>query len=259
VRNRSDPDRTVIPLVFLHGFTGAPESFEAVRGRLTKRAVVLAPPLLGHAGGPQSGQSFGGEVDRLTHLIEKDCPAPPVIVGYSMGARLALGIAAQQASLAQALLLISVNPGLTSAEERAQRVAADEEHAQFLEQQGTRAFIEQRWQAQALFASQRKLDPGLLATQTQQREQHSATGLAGCLRTLGLGVMPSFWDTLPTVADRVPLTLLTGALDEKFDELAARACTMTPKINWLSIPNAGHNLLLEAPEIVAHLIDRSLS
>lgn len=245
-------------IVFLHGFTGVPGNFNAISRGLSEPKLVLAPALLGHLDGPQYGESFASEVARLAQLIAQRATSPAVLVGYSLGARLALGIATHSPALVRALILISVNPGLRTASERAARVASDEELARFVEQHGTQAFVAQRWETQPLFRSQRSLPDAVLNEQRQQRHQHEAAGLAHCLRVLGLGMMPNYWDELAHVANQVPTTLLTGTSDEKFHALAAEICECSPKIAWLSAPDVGHNLLLEAPELVLRIVQHVL-
>jgi 2-succinyl-6-hydroxy-2,4-cyclohexadiene-1-carboxylate synthase len=248
----------VTPIVFLHGFTGVPETFEPISATLAAPTISLAPALLGHRGGPTRGESFAAEVHRLAAWLDREAHTPAILVGYSLGARLAVALAHERPAACRALILIGVNPGLRLAAERTARVASDEELASFLEQHGTAAFLAQRWEPQPLFASQRRLPSTVLATQSAQRMRHDAFGLANCLRVLGLGVMPSYWDFLPRLADQVPITLLTGTLDEKFHTLANEICALNPKIAWLSAPNVGHNLLLEAPELVAQMVQHSL-
>jgi 2-succinyl-6-hydroxy-2,4-cyclohexadiene-1-carboxylate synthase len=204
------------------------------------------------------GESFTKEVERLAAWLGRETSAPALLVGYSLGARLALGLALLRPDAVRSLILISVNPGLREPEERAARLASDEQLAEFLELHGTAAFIAQHWEKQRLFASQQNLPASVLATQAAQRVRHDRHGLAHCLRVLGLGAMPSYWDNLPRLAERVPTTLLTGTLDEKFHALAAEACALSSRIAWLSTPNVGHNLLLEAPELVAGLVQRAL-
>ncbi|HTM45801.1 MAG TPA: alpha/beta fold hydrolase, partial [Polyangiaceae bacterium] len=165
-------------IAFLHGFTGSPQSFDAARSSLPFECRVCSPALLGHAGGPVSGATFDQEMQRLRAVIRSECPEPAVLIGYSLGARLALGIAAADPHGIAALVLISVNPGLQSAEERKARAASDEEHAAFLEAHGTAAFIEQRWAKQPLFASQHRLSANLLTAQNEQRMRHEPRGLA---------------------------------------------------------------------------------
>lgn len=245
------------PLVFFHGFTGAPSSFDRVRAELQRPLATLAPALAGHWGGPPV-DTFEGEVTRLARLIREGCESPPVLIGYSLGARLALAVAATQQVDVAALVLVSVNPGLMSEADRAARRAADERHADFLEQHGTRAFIDQVWAKQPLFASQARLPTGLLTAQATHRRRHEASGLASCLRALGLANMPSYWEALPALAQRVPLTLVTGALDEKFCELSRQVVDRCPQSSWLNIADVGHNPLLEAPAPVAEAIARHL-
>jgi 2-succinyl-6-hydroxy-2,4-cyclohexadiene-1-carboxylate synthase len=247
----------VTPIVFLHGFTGVPENFEPISATLEVPKTILAPALLGHRGGPSRGESFVEEVQRLASWLDREATAPAIVVGYSLGARLALALAQERPAAFRAMILISVNPGLRLEADRAARIASDEELAGYLERQGTAAFLAQHWERQPLFASQQNLPSAVLATQQMQRMRHDPYGLANCLRVLGLGAMPSYWDFLPQLADQVPITLLTGTLDEKFQSLASEICTTSRKIAWLSAPNVGHNLLLEAPELVARLVQHS--
>jgi 2-succinyl-6-hydroxy-2,4-cyclohexadiene-1-carboxylate synthase len=93
----------------------------------------------------------------------------------------------------------------------------------------------------------------------------SAEGLARSLRTVGLGRMASYWSSLAAI-DR-PVHLMAGALDDKFRALAERAAATLPRAQVTPqgsssiasqlvhrvtvVPGAGHNLLLEAPAVVA--------
>lgn len=203
-------------------------------------------------------ESFAKEIERLAAWLGRETTAPAVVIGYSLGARLALGLALQRPEAVRSLILISVNPGLRDPAERAARLAIDEQLAEYLERHGTAAFVAQHWEKQPLFASQQALPASVLATQAAQRVRHDPHGLAKCLRTLGLGAMPSYWDNLPQLADRVPTTLLTGTLDEKFHALASEVCAHSSKIAWLSAPDVGHNLVLEAPDLVGGLVQRAL-
>lgn len=246
------------PIVFLHGFTGVPETFEPIYRGLSDPKVVLAPALLGHRGGPMRGESFPKEIERLAAWLDREAPSPVVLIGYSLGARLALSLSLQRPDSVRTLILISVNPGLRDPAERAARLASDEQLAEFLERHGTAAFIAQHWEKQPLFASQQTLPTLVLATQAAQRVRHDPHGLANCLRVLGLGAMPSYWDDLAQLAEQVPTTLLTGTADEKFHALAAQICERSPKIAWLSAPDVGHNLLLEVPELVLRIVQHAL-
>src|SRR5512147_2947001 len=101
-------------LVLLHGFAGGPWSFDEVLNNSAPRET-LCPTLSYHdpeACLPSTRWGFGDEVARLTALIRSSTLAPVDLVGYSMGGRLALGIAATQRDLVRRLILISSRRGL---------------------------------------------------------------------------------------------------------------------------------------------------
>ena len=80
-----------------------------------------------------------------------------------------------------------------------------------------------------------------------RRRSHSAAGLAGALRCLGLGVQPSLWAVLPQLL--IPTLLITGARDSKFTALAHKMAAELPMGWHVTVPNAGHAVHLEAPQL----------
>jgi 2-succinyl-6-hydroxy-2,4-cyclohexadiene-1-carboxylate synthase len=245
-------------LVLLHGFTGAPASFDELSQTLRRRwprLRVLGPSLLGHGATPEgAARSFEQEVDRLASVIRCAGFSGAHLCGYSLGARLALGLLARHACLFAGATLIGVHPGLTSEAERAGRVGSDERWCQLLEREGTPGFL-RAWQAQPLFGTQARLSPAELARQAQIRLAHSASGLQQSLRVLGLGQMPDLRGTLHVQPLR--LQLLVGALDAKFCTIAQRLAATAPLALEI-VAGAGHNLLLEAPERVSRVLTRAL-
>jgi 2-succinyl-6-hydroxy-2,4-cyclohexadiene-1-carboxylate synthase len=232
------------PLVLLHGFTGGAASFDAVLARLPGRQA-LRPALLGHGASAVGVVTFLGEVDRLAALMP---PEPAHLAGYSLGARLALGLALRHPQRVAQLTLIGVNPGLTDDTERAARRRADAALCELLDTRGLDAFLEE-WEAQPLFASQAELEPALRAQRLAQRRAHAPRELARCLRITGLSEMPDYWPELPQLT--APLTLLAGELDAKFSAIARAAQSRVPGSRLVIAPGAGHDLLLERPDLVA--------
>jgi 2-succinyl-6-hydroxy-2,4-cyclohexadiene-1-carboxylate synthase len=238
------------PLLLLHGFTGAPASWDGVRAQLPDRFDAFCPALAGHAGQRFDGiTSFDDELARLLALLGTERRWE--LAGYSLGARLGLGLLARAPERFRRATLIGVHPGLDDEADRAERRSADARWARVLREQGLGAFVE-RWTAQPLFASQGRLPAELLAEQRARRSAQDAEGLALALERFGLGAMPSYWQGLPAL--RTPLTLAAGELDVKFVDLARRAARELPQGRLLLAPGAGHNLLLERPELVAQAI-----
>jgi len=70
----------------------------------------------------------------------------------------------------------------------------------------------------------------------------------------GLGEMPNYWPKLAEL--RVPVTLLAGALDSKFTALSERMAEQLPRAALELVPDAGHDLLLERPQLMTEVIRR---
>jgi 2-succinyl-6-hydroxy-2,4-cyclohexadiene-1-carboxylate synthase len=241
----------------LHGFTGAPSSFDTVVERLTPGHSTLRPALVGHDGtdGDPRIQSFDDQLDVIASKVADWTPSPAFLVGYSLGARVSLGLLVRHPALFAGAALIGVHPGLDDSHERAARRVVDDRWCELLDTGGIAAFTEV-WSAQPLFSTQRALDPALLEKQQRTRLSHSARGLSASLRVLGLGVMPSYGNLLQDI--HRPVHLLVGEEDRKFVALSDTLLGALPRGRLHRIRRAGHNLLLEAPAEVASIIRKEI-
>ncbi|HEX6276794.1 MAG TPA: alpha/beta fold hydrolase [Polyangiaceae bacterium] len=236
-----------LPLVLFHGFTGSPASFDDVLTRLPTQSA-LRPSLLGHGVDDDRVRTFDDEVDRLAATLGR---APAHLCGYSLGARLALGIAVRHPARVARLTLIGVHPGLRTETERDERRRADRRWLELLEGCGIAAFVD-AWSAQPLFATQRQVPEAARERRKRERLSHDPRGLARSLRVTGLAEMPDFRAHLGKV--RIPVTLLTGELDAKFSALADELVRLFPDARRTSVPGAGHDLLLERPDLVGPVL-----
>lgn len=168
-----------------------------------------------------------------------------VIVGYSLGARIALGLVA--AGLARRAVLISVNPGISDAERPARR-AQDAAWAALARTQGIAAFVD-AWEAQPLFATQARAPEAERAARRARRLSLDPEQVARSLEVMGLAEMPELH---AAVDDRV--RLIAGADDPKFVAIA-RALPAPLEL----VPDAGHDPTLENPAGLAAAIARALS
>jgi len=240
------------PIVMLHGFTGAPESWAAVREalppRLRRRTVAL--PLGGHAPEvvDEPRGDFAGEVARLQARIGELATAgdgPVHLAGYSMGARLALHVAIAAPAHVRALTLVGAHPGIESADERAARREDDRRWVRLLVEEGIDAFA-RAWEQQPLFAA----TPG--SPTARIRRAHDPRALARALARLGTGEMEPTWEALPRL--HLPVALVVGQRDLKFCALAERARALLPSARLEVVAGCGHQLLAEAPDAVAAAI-----
>jgi 2-succinyl-6-hydroxy-2,4-cyclohexadiene-1-carboxylate synthase len=240
--------------LLLHGFTGSPQSWNGVVSDAEIDQMPLTPTLAGHGLDWQSRglQTFESEVARLVSLASS-AGQPRLLCGYSMGARVALGLLVRQPRLFDAALLIGVHPGLTDEAARAERREVDARRARLLRESGLEAFVA-AWEELPLFASQRFLSRKPLADQRDIRLGHDAEGLARSLEVLGLAEMPNYRAAMAMLG--VPITLMTGSLDAKFSRIASTLEKESAHIDAEVVEGVGHNVVLEAPAAVTAAMKR---
>jgi len=119
---------------------------------------------------------------------------------------------------------------------------------------GLDAFVP-HWESLPLFASQRELPRETLEWQREIRFDHDPEGLARSLEVLGLAEMPDLRSSIGTLG--LPLTLVAGSEDAKFERLAHTLAEEHPHVNVEIIDGVGHNVVLEAPHAIAALLERT--
>ena len=241
------------PLVLLHGFTGAPSVWDRVLDRGPAGREVERPWMIGHGPEPvTSPTTWEEEIARLASRIEGRFGGASVdVVGYSMGARLAVGLVVARPELVASTTWIGGSPGIADPEERRARRRLDEERARGLEREGLDAFVDD-WGRLELFATQMELPPGLREEHDRRRRAHRAAGLAHALRVVGTGSMPDLWARLPDV--RCPVDLVAGERDPRFVALARRMARELPEARVHVVAGSGHDVVLEAPGPLASIL-----
>ncbi len=236
------------PLLVLHGFTGHHGSMQGVAGGLRDAYRVLRPDLIGHGVSPAPAEvehyTMRACVDQLVDVLDRRELGAAHVLGYSMGGRAALALAAWHPERVRSLVLVGASAGLEEASEREARRRADEALADRIERDGVPAFVD-AWMALPLFASQARLGAEALAAARAQRLDNRAHGLAGSLRGMGTGAQPPLHAALPSLA--VPVLLAHGAEDAKFAAIAEALATRLPDARVVGVPDAGHACHLEAP------------
>ncbi len=220
--------------VLLHGFAGDPASWDDVA--LDAERIALP----GHLGGGPVERDWAANLSAIAARIGR-CD---VVVGYSLGARVAIGLVA--GGQVPRGVLISGNPGIADAE-RAARRAGDAVWAKLARDRGIAAFID-AWQAQPLFATQARAPAERLAARRARRLALDPEQLAHSLEAMGLAEMP---DYRAAVDDR--FALLVGADDAKYVAIARRLAAPVELI-----PDCGHDPLLEQPGALAAAVARAL-
>ncbi len=236
--------------MLLHGFTGSTASWGKLLQEFVNNSLhVIAIDMLGHGNSdaPADPERYSMEhcqADILAVLQQLAVePGEAILLGYSMGGRIALYSAYSR--YFRALILESASPGLAKPQEREERRRSDSALAARIEREGVEAFVNY-WEQIPLFASQRGLSEGQWQAQRRQRLNNRSQGLANSLRGVGTGEQPPLQSQLTNLD--IPVLLLAGERDSKFCQIARDMAAKLPQSQLQIIPDAGHTIHLEQPE-----------
>ncbi|MFN8380132.1 MAG: 2-succinyl-6-hydroxy-2,4-cyclohexadiene-1-carboxylate synthase [Anaerolineae bacterium] len=236
------------PLVLLHGLTGRAASWREHFDPLAHHFRVIAFDQLGHGlssipADPARYRIEEAAADVIAVLQKADA-LPAAMLGYSMGGRLALYAALTYPHAFSALILEGASPGIRDDIARATREKKDGTLADGILEYGVQAFVDE-WEQLPMFATQRAMAPERQALQREIRLANDRIGLANSLRGMGVGTQPSLWDRLHELT--IPMLLITGSDDVKFNAIADEMMTLLPNARHKVISGASHTVHLERP------------
>ncbi len=125
--------------------------------------------------------SMDQQVEDLEELFTELSLDQFILVGYSMGGRVALAYTVRHSKRVSSLILESSSPGLKTKVEREERQVADRQLAERILTDGLPAFID-FWGNIPLFASQKTLSEEKQLAVRNERLSQSEIGLANSLR-----------------------------------------------------------------------------
>ncbi len=231
--------------LLLHGFTHTGASWDPVRGALDDGRHVIAPDIRGHG---SAAERQPVELGAVLDDLSRAAPECFVLAGYSMGGRLALHLALAHPDRVERLVLIGASPGIANRAEREARRVADERLAEEIEQLAIESFA-QRWAEAPVLGG---VSEEVARRAHEDRLRNTPAGLARALRGLGTGALPSLWDRLSEL--RMPVILITGERDAKFQDIARQMGGVLPDARLFVAAGAGHAVHLEDPALVARAI-----
>ena len=215
----------------LHGNSGLPDDLLPLlhaTGR-SFRAWHLWQWLAEH----QDAASFDGIAAALREAADE---SPRMLIGYSLGARLALHALTQQPGAWDAAILISAHPGLRNETERAARLAHDEAWAARFRRDPWPEVMRD-WNEQPVLAG------GAVPPHSAESWRRE---VAQGFEVWSLGRQEDLRPLLPRVS--CPVLWLTGERDAKFTALAAECCALLPNAEHVIVPGAGHRVHVDRPD-----------
>jgi 2-succinyl-6-hydroxy-2,4-cyclohexadiene-1-carboxylate synthase len=240
-----------VRVVWLHGLFGHGADFEPVQAALSSVFEHLNIPLPGHdSPGLRAGVEGGFEEasSRVVEAIGRWTSEPVWLVGYSMGARVAMHVALSEPSPVKGLVLIGGHPGLTSVAQREERLALDHERASRLESEGLAAFL-QAWYELPLFGSLR--DRSDFHARLESRLCRDPDAVSCTLRRLSTGHQADLRPLLSSLS--LPIHWVYGAEDSRY---AAIYNALGDHPHWRrhAVPEAAHSVHIEQPTRVAEIL-----
>jgi 2-succinyl-6-hydroxy-2,4-cyclohexadiene-1-carboxylate synthase len=232
---------TTPTFVFLHGFLGDGKEWHQVTDQL-RDYHCLTIDMGGH-GGSAYRECFGFEsaceMIQDTIVQRVGTTAPVILVGYSLGARIAMfGLAKK---MWQGIHLVGViseggNFGLKDEKQRKRRLVSDKDWAKRFSLEPIVQVLND-WYQQPIFS-------GLNHEQRQSLVTLRSDNLGVCcaemLIATSLGKQPYILDDL--LQQSLPIHYICGAQDVKFSQLAE-----TSGLPYTQVAQAGHNVHREQP------------
>lgn len=235
-----------MPYVLLHGFAQSAHTWDGVAELLAEDYQVIALDLIGHGQSDRPvdphAYSLASQAAALDALLNHCGFSQVVLVGYSMGGRLAATYAVDYPARIERLILESAGLGPQDEAEREAMRDRDKALVERLHTNTLEDFFDY-WESLPLFETQRSLPAEVRERIRNERLQNDTESLALTVQESGQHAMSDLLNRLSNM--RFPIQYIAGAQDEKYAAIAKQLEGVVAKTTIL---NAGHNTHLESPE-----------
>jgi 2-succinyl-6-hydroxy-2,4-cyclohexadiene-1-carboxylate synthase len=187
---------------------------------------------------PSFTDALNAEVSAQSHPAQSR-----MLMGYSMGGRLALHALLDRLSPWRAAVIISAHPGLESEKERTDRRVSDQSWAARVVTWEWNDFLN-AWNAQPVLAGTSMRDAS-----ADSRLAHQRRAIAQSFIDWSLGAQEPLGERLGEI--RIPVLWVVGERDPKFIALAERAMKNLPCGRLVVMPGAGHRVPWEATDALS--------
>ncbi|MFM2590420.1 2-succinyl-6-hydroxy-2,4-cyclohexadiene-1-carboxylate synthase [Vibrio sp. TBV020] len=248
--NLLQTDRPVV--VYLHGLLGNGEDWQLTRSKLSDYASITID-LPGHGmSALQSCFNFRDCCDQISDtLLTQVTPEQPIVlVGYSMGGRIAMsGIANRffPSLNIQLLIVEGGNFGLLDETAKQTRWQNDIRWAERFRNEPIEQVLAD-WYQQAVFSS---LNHEQRQKLILKRSANLGTSVANMLEATSLSKQDYLLELLK--CSGIPTHYICGEKDNKFSQLAEQS-----GLSFSQVAQAGHNVHIEQPEAFAEIVRTQL-
>ena len=245
------------PFVILHGLYGASDNWLSIARKLEERFTVYVPDLRNHGHSPHTtSHSYEEMVDDLhlffvDHHIEK-----AIVLGHSMGGKVAMMFAAEYPELVKSLLIADIAPKSYNLLERPYKTVLQHELILGLMEELNLVAVSSRKEIDH-FLSEKLNDSTLRQFLIKNIHRNKADYfewkinvpvLKQALLGITTGVSSAWFDDRRPILG-YPVTFIRGLNSDYIsDEDIPMIKRIYPEAKIIDIPNAGHWLHAEQPE-----------
>ena len=237
------------PMVLLHGFLGSSDDWKDLVRELDNDFYLVVIDLPGHGKSPalpkQDFFRFAGALEQTVTGLGLE---QFVLMGYSLGGRLAMAYAKEFSCRLKALLLEGSHPGLPEKSEKEMRLAADQRWADRFKNEAVASVLKD-WYQQAVFADLTDIQRHKLI---EVRSSQTGASLADVMMAFSLGRQPDFRCSLRDTG--CPVHYFYGERDSKFAGLGRSLKEQGCLTSLQCIAGSGHNIHREKPAELANSI-----
>lgn len=238
------------PLVCFHGFSESGSTWDGIKVQ-GYRLIRIDSMGHGRSARPMELQPYEllqmlSDLHKVIYAVAGERYA---LMGYSMGARLALLYALEYPHEVTHLILESGSVGIEDEGGRQDRYVADQALAERIRAHDITWFSE-TWAKLEIFRTQQGLPTKVQQQIRGRRLLNSPHALAFTLEGSGQGTMPYVGHRLSELT--MPICYISGELDAKYTAIGAKYFGDVHRI----VPQVGHNVHVEAPEAYRQILER---
>lgn len=240
-------------IVALHGFLGLPSDWDSVFTEdFTAEFPVEAVDLWPSTRELYSTNGFA-DWSRAFLSQEETRSQKPILLGYSMGGRLAMHAALRAPEKWAGAVFVSAHPGLASFEERVARTLNDQKWAQrFLKEPWDDVIRD--WNSQAVLQPPGpELAPEAIPLKPRLESEFDRQALALAMQFWSLGNQTDLRERLRGLP--IPILFVTGELDTKFTSLI-RDLKLPEHHRHEVVARAGHRVPWDQPQAFREVVRR---
>ncbi len=228
-----------LALYAIHGFLGAPSDWDVLTPFVFTLNIIAKD--IFKVSPPEGG--FEKWAEKFNQNAKEKEATHRVLLGYSLGGRLALHALLQKPSLWSAAIFISSHPGLDDQRQREHRINEDCVWSKRFQNDSWMSLMSD-WNSRLIFHN--TFEP------VRQESAYSRKQLSEALFHWSLGKQEFLWPQLVQV--RTPVLWLTGENDASSWSKYQTGPFVNPRSEVKIIPGAGHRALWDQPKLIGESI-----